>query len=249
MIFAAHQPYYLPWPGFFYKLYHAHRFIVADTLQYTKHSYINRTKVAAHGKTCWLTIPVFSKKTTIKEIKIAGSNSWKRKHWQTLRHTYKNTPYFEHYADYFSTIYDKNWTYLVEFNYALLVTLKNCMQLAAEIILASELRLNSGDMQQLLINTGCTAYLTEPENIVHTTIASDIPRYIYQPYPDISIIDALFQYGPETKQKLNFKQIPRLFSEFQSFFYGSHQVGKHFRIQCLVTITECSRGRKMDFNH
>jgi hypothetical protein len=210
MILAGHQPYYLPWPGFFYKMYHADHFILADSFQYSKHSYTNRTKIKTTAGTCWLTVPVTGIHSAIKDIKIVNDSTWQHKHWQTLRHTYKHTYYFDHYAGLFEQIYTKKWTFLIDLTYTLILEITKVLQISTSITFASELNLSTGDIKQMLTGQKCDSYLTEREYNTRKFIGAENTLLIYRSYPDISIIDALFHSGPEAKYQLNFTQKPHL---------------------------------------
>ena len=61
MIVAIHQPNYIPWLGFFYKIAKSDIFIFLDDVQYTKNSFINRNKIKTSQGSIWLTLPVRNK--------------------------------------------------------------------------------------------------------------------------------------------------------------------------------------------
>ena len=46
MLIAIHQPNFLPWCGYFYKMAKADLFVVYDDAQFTRGSYINRCKTS-----------------------------------------------------------------------------------------------------------------------------------------------------------------------------------------------------------
>jgi hypothetical protein len=60
----------------------------------------------------------------------------------------------------------------------------------------------------MLIRKSCDCYLTEGDPIGLTALSAGCTLLTYPPYPDISMIDALFHYGPETKYRLNFSHAP-----------------------------------------
>ena len=57
-VVAVHQPNYLPWLGYFYKIACADVFIFLDDVQFSKNSYINRVRILHAQRSHWLTIPV-----------------------------------------------------------------------------------------------------------------------------------------------------------------------------------------------
>ena len=59
LIVGIHQPNFMPWLGYFYKIYKSDVFIFLDDVQFTKtgSSYINRVNVNMNGESKYLTVP------------------------------------------------------------------------------------------------------------------------------------------------------------------------------------------------
>lgn len=90
MIVSIHQPDYLPWPGFFYKILQSDIFVVLDNVQFKKGGYQNRAKIKTGKGQQWLTIPVDIKgkwPLLIKDVEIANGE------W-TGMHEYKLKTYY-----------------------------------------------------------------------------------------------------------------------------------------------------------
>ena len=104
-IVACHQPNFLPWIGFFAKIYHADVFFLLDDVQFTqghsKHNWTTRVRILAASGPLWLTVPLKRSrkgKQLIRDVQIDISNSrWLRKILHTLEQNYKKTSYFEQY--------------------------------------------------------------------------------------------------------------------------------------------------------
>jgi hypothetical protein len=59
MTTIIHQPYFLPWLGYFSKISFADKFIILDNVHFTKGFYHDRTKyINADGEVKWLSIPI-----------------------------------------------------------------------------------------------------------------------------------------------------------------------------------------------
>ncbi|MDR1761522.1 MAG: WbqC family protein [Bacteroidales bacterium] len=59
MTTVIHQPYFLPWLGYFAKLVYADKFIVLDNVYFSKRKFIDRVKIInAQGKEMWVGLPV-----------------------------------------------------------------------------------------------------------------------------------------------------------------------------------------------
>jgi len=91
---AIHQPNYLPWLGYFYKIARADTFVFLENAQFSKGSYTNRVRILLDGEPRWLTQPIqhkFGQK--IAEIKFSTSD-WTHRNISTLKSAYKDTDAF-----------------------------------------------------------------------------------------------------------------------------------------------------------
>src|SRR3989338_30738 len=94
MILAIHQPNYLPWLGYFYKIACADVFVFLDDVQYSKGSYTNRVQILSPAGAKWLTVPVkASLGDTIRAVKF-GRPDWTTVHLDTLAGMYRTAPAF-----------------------------------------------------------------------------------------------------------------------------------------------------------
>tara|TARA_Y100001970_G_scaffold294127_1_gene447165 strand:- start:5528 stop:6211 length:684 start_codon:yes stop_codon:yes gene_type:complete len=95
MIVAIHQPNYLPWAGYFQKILKSDLFIFLDDAQFTKNSYINRTKILQKNKNSWLTIPAKPKLgTPINEVMLSQCD-WPKRHLDKLYNNYVDANAFK----------------------------------------------------------------------------------------------------------------------------------------------------------
>src|ERR1700757_3691267 len=91
MIVAAHQPNYLPWLGYFYKIAHCDVFVLLDDVQFTKNSYQNRTRIKGPKGPIWLTQPVLHSgraEQATSEVEFDPRVGWRVKHLKTLTANY-----------------------------------------------------------------------------------------------------------------------------------------------------------------
>ncbi len=83
---AIHQPNFLPWLGYFYKIHLCDVFVILDDVQYTKNSHINRTQILSNSGKQWLTVPI--KKPHLKDL-IKDVDIFKNEHINNLHKTVK----------------------------------------------------------------------------------------------------------------------------------------------------------------
>ena len=84
MKIAIHQPEFMPWLGFFQKMYLADKFIIFDHVQFKKRYFENRNQiVSSDGNVAYITVPVLTKNKylqAINSVKIDQQQiQWKKK--------------------------------------------------------------------------------------------------------------------------------------------------------------------------
>ncbi len=223
MIVSSHQPNYLPWQGFFYKMMSSDIFVIMDSCQFPRgRSFVNRNRIKTPPSNfLWLTIPVLSKGRglqIIKEVEIDNAVNWSRKHLESFFHFYKRAPYFKDYIGFFREIYSRRWSRLVELNKTIIRFFVELLEIGTEIYLLSELGIDR-KATNLLLNiakaTEADIYLSASagmkyidEHILRDH-GIDIKYYNFNPpvYPqlwgdflyNLSIIDLVFNCGGKAK--------------------------------------------------
>lgn len=214
---AIHQPNYLPWIGFFDKLDQVDIFVLLDTANYSKTSFVNRNYVKTPQGKHRLTVPIKEKNRLINQLVIDNSTNWKKTHWRVIESNYKKSPYWEHYKTGLNNIYAQKWEKLVEINIALIYFLVEALGIETEIVLESDLgrEFGTGNTRNVEIVTflhgktyvsgvGAKVYNNTSEFQKNgTTLQYQLfnhPAYIQlwgEFIPNLSIIDMLFACGPD----------------------------------------------------
>ncbi|HOC02761.1 MAG TPA: WbqC family protein [bacterium] len=220
IIIGIHQPNFLPWLGYFYKITKSDIFVLLDNVQYTKNSFINRNKIKTSQGDHWLTVPVsFKFGDLIKDVTIDNNIDWRKKHLKTFELNYKKAPHFDEIYNFLERVYyKKEWIFLADFNIELIVEICCFLDMNKKFIKASSLNI-LGKSTDLLINIvknlngdiylsgkGGQQYQDESkfnkENI--KLIYSDFKHPVYRQLwgefiENLSIIDILFNLGKESK--------------------------------------------------
>lgn len=151
---GIHQPNYIPWLGYFKKIYLSDIFIFLDTVQYTKGGYQNRAKVLSNNGAMWLTQPVRIKglnKPSTNEIMFNSQVNWKEKHIKTLETNYSRSPYFKTYFHEIKTYFKTSTTnHLAIFNQGLICLLCDFIGIKYDFYFASELNIQGGSSELLI---------------------------------------------------------------------------------------------------
>src|SRR5437870_122220 len=98
---AIVQSNYIPWKGYFDLIASVDKFVLLDSVQFTKGDWRNRNRIKTPHGTQWLTIPVRHKgrmNQLIEETEVVGG-SWAARHWKSLSQNYKKAPFFDLYRD------------------------------------------------------------------------------------------------------------------------------------------------------
>ena len=122
---------YLPNVAFFATCLPHHEIWLEAYEHYEKQSYRNRCHILTANGTNALIVPVkhSGSKQLIREVQIEYGQNWVNQHWRTLVAAYGKAPYFEYFADYFLTIFQKNRSFLFDLNLELLTICLKLLQL------------------------------------------------------------------------------------------------------------------------
>jgi hypothetical protein len=169
MIVTTHQPFFLPWPGFFFKALQADAMVLLDEVQFPLgRGWMNRNRLKSEQGELWLTVPVWKKgrgMQIIREVEICDTTDWRRIHLRGLRQNYAHAPYRKEYLPAVETIYERGHRRLVELNLALIRFLWEVLGLKSRLLLQSELKVH-GQGSELLVSVcralGADGYLTLP---------------------------------------------------------------------------------------
>ena len=164
---------------------------------YVKQTCRNHCAIGGPNGRQILTLPVTrpnGNRTMIKEIRIDNRQPWQRIHWRSIVTAYSNAPFFLYYKDDLEPFYSRPWEFLIEFNTALLSRLLEVIRIPRPITY-------TGHFHHELLRTG------QLDPVSKKNLFSNTP-YL-QPFSpvngflaNLSVIDALFNLGPETREYL-----------------------------------------------
>lgn len=216
---AVIQSNYIPWKGYFDIIHDVDLFVFYDDVQFTKNDWRNRNKIKAPSGAMWLTVPVGADiQRLICEVGITDSR-WALKHWKSICQYYSKAPFFDSYKGVFEEIYlQRQWQNLSELNQHLVkVIARECLGISTEFRDSREFSSEGTRLDRLLDllqKTGASEYVSGPaakgyieeSRFAEAGIAltfkdySGYPEYpqFFPPFdPYVSIVDLLFQVGPE----------------------------------------------------
>ncbi len=170
---------------------------------YQKQTYRNRIKICTDRGLHALSIPIVHVGNTqgrqlYRDVKADNTYNWQRQHWRTLETAYRTSPFFEFYEDEIRSLYDSNFEFLLEFNLKTIETVCNLLQIEmpndkSEAFVSTP---NDAKDYRILVDSKRKVKSNYP---TYTQVFGDRHGFI----PDQSILDLLFNIGPETTSYLN----------------------------------------------
>lgn len=176
-------------------------------LEYCEHfhkqSYRNRTIVMTGNGPQVLTIPIVrgsASKMMIADTRIDYKTPWQRNHWKTIESAYGNSPFFLYYQDLLKGFYEQQFEKLFDFNLQLMQMILRLLNVHTELVLSDDFTpVSAFDLREEI----------HPKKAQQTTYAFRLSEPYYQVFedrfgfvPNLSILDALFNMGPDTARYL-----------------------------------------------
>jgi hypothetical protein len=218
---AIHQPQFFPYPGFFHKLSAADAFVIMDDVQYDKR-FTNRNRILAPQGPTWLTVPIdkaekFSSNMTVEVNNVVP---WRAEHWKKLTYSYKNSPFFHLYREYFEDLYRREHRLLFDLDLETTKAVMRWLEIDIPVVRESELGVTGEGTERLVkvcmamgadtyvSGAGGKNYMDEGLFRQHgltleyqTHEPAPYPqRFVSQFVPNLSILDMLFSIGPESRK-------------------------------------------------
>lgn len=219
---GIHQPNYMPWLGYFYKMARSDVFVLLDDVLAPSRGYFNRSRVLVQGAGRWLTVPVHRGSGYINHMETSGED-WIDKHLKTIKHNYQKAPFFNEVVPEIEAVLRSHpEATLAKLNQSLIVHIAGLLSISTPTVLASDFNVEStGDerLVELVKHAGGGVYLSgrggdnyqKPETFEAAGIELTYTGFSATPYPQLgtsefvpglSTLDALFNIGPEATGKL-----------------------------------------------
>ncbi len=183
--------------------------IIEKHEHYNKQSYRNRCTVYSANGLLDLIVPVVKNATpkiAITETEISYDTPWQKLHFKTIESAYRRSPFYEYYMDDLSIFFEKRFRFLYDYNMQIMHTLFDLMKIPFRV------RESSSYMEPGI-------GILDLRDGIHPKEKKQIPdiSYIAPHYTqvfadkfgfksDLSILDLLFNTGPEAKEHLNIQK-------------------------------------------
>lgn len=165
---------------------------------YMKQTFRNRCVIRTEAGEQVLTVPVTvpTPKAEMRDVLISDHGDWRRLHFQALSAAYERSPFFEFYADDFRPFYSETAGGLLDFNQRLVALISSLLDIAPDIRLtdsyADAEALGADDYRDAIHPKHPAA---DPDFTPDRYVQMFSAHYGFR--PNLSIVDLLFNRGPE----------------------------------------------------
>lgn len=210
-IVAIRPPEYWPMPIAIALMDRADLFVLADTLQYSRQSYQNRARLRTPQGWQWISVPLKGGQhgRPICDVRIRNSQPWRGHHWRALHYNYRRSPYFELYEPRLRPLFEARWETLGSLTCCTMEQLAEFLGISTPVVRASQMPRRPSSVPEILedrrtrrLLTGANTYDVDRDFADEVHILQLDPLRYRQNFAGfvsgLSILDLLFNYGPET---------------------------------------------------
>jgi hypothetical protein len=199
---------YFPPIAYYACLAGANEIIIEQKETFPKQTYRNRCEImTVSGKTT-LIVPVTKPNgnhTRTEEVQISKREPWQRNQWRALQTAYNSSPFFLYYSGKLSSLFEPQQSTLLQYNHKILTCLNEIIGIDPEISYSDDyIKTPEGqnDMRELMKPKRAVIGLEYPAY-------SQVFRHIHGFLSGLSILDLIFNVGPDSKKYLDdlFRQL------------------------------------------
>lgn len=150
-IISIHQPNFIPWLGYFYKIHQSDIFVFLDDVQFSNQGMHNYHYIKTSQGSFRLKVPVHKKfKENINQVQINYNLNWKDKHFKTLIANYRRSPFFDEVYHDIQKLYNADYKNLAHFNREIIEFICKKMGITTKFINSSALNFHSMREQKII---------------------------------------------------------------------------------------------------
>jgi WbqC-like protein family. len=190
---------------YYSKLISADEIVIERFEHYPKQTYRNRCLIYSANGPQTLSIPISrgeELKIYTKDVRIDYAMNWQKIHFKAIESAYRCSPYYEFYIDDLQPFFEKKYEFLYDLNISILNKILEIIGLTCTFKESNDYMVpEPGD-------TDLREIIHPKKRMYQPDSAFDAPVYhqVFEPkfgfIPNLSIIDLLFNTGPEASVHL-----------------------------------------------
>ena len=193
------------------KLYRHPSIVIEQYEHFQKQTYRNRCIIATTQGSQALVVPVErnAESPYIRDLRISNHGNWRRHHWNALVTAYGDSPFFDYYQDYLRPFFLESTEgagsgrlpFLLDFNQSILQCVCSLLDIQPHVSLSTT-------FTPVTPHTADVQDICDLRDVIHPKHPVPDPDFQPRPYyqvfqqkhgflPNLSILDLLFNMGPE----------------------------------------------------
>jgi hypothetical protein len=178
--------------------------IIEQYEHFKKQTIRSRCSIYSSNGSLVLSVPKVRKsssKTLIKDIQICYTEPWQKIHWNAIQSSYNSSPFFEYYMDEIFVIYNTKEKYLIDLN------IKTHQLILKFLQIDSKINLSNNYNRQTELEDFRDKKFQSTNNLEYDQVFSIKKGFT----PNLSIIDLVFNLGPESNNYLEKIEVSKIF--------------------------------------
>ncbi len=187
---------------YYWHLNRSQNVVIEACEHYSKQTWRNRCIIASANGPMTLSLPIENEKIgrgDVREIKLSDHGNWQHMHWNSIESAYRSSPFFDYYQDDIRPFFERKAGFLFDFNEGIRETICQLIEIQPNVHFSSEY------IEENRLPQGWIDYRTS----IHPKKETEKTGFITTPYyqvfdrkygfiPNLSILDLLFNMGPES---------------------------------------------------